>query len=312
MSSFLGWMFLFIGLSAFFDGGGIGGALLFFALAMTFFRKSTGKEYKSAKSKGLNISKSKLTKFNKAMRLYFETKDELKLNDNIVLRPKNLAKNSNVELDVYYDNEYICEFSEFSEYFSGTYAKMIDEILEETSKHEDEYVVKSEVKAKEVVKEFKNDDETIIDKNNAAYYIKVIDDLNIEIRKEEITNGLYQTTAMLKQISMIESKYPENKDKLTKLYQYYLPILVNILNSYVKLINSNSKHDEIDKIETKLRKTIILVNEALKTITMQLCEEDIIDLNSDMSVLETILRKDGLVKSGTIHETEGSVSANGK
>ena len=100
MNSFLGWMFLFLGITSFFDGGGIGGSLLFFALAMTFFRKSVGKEYKRAESKGLNVSKSKLTKFNKAMRAYFAVHDELRLEDNIVLRPNTLSKNRNVELEV--------------------------------------------------------------------------------------------------------------------------------------------------------------------------------------------------------------------
>ncbi|MBR3839833.1 MAG: 5-bromo-4-chloroindolyl phosphate hydrolysis family protein [Erysipelotrichales bacterium] len=315
MSSFLGLMFLFFGISSLLEGGSIGGTLVLFGIAYAIFNNAKRKEYKKDNSKGLNISKSKLTKFNKAMRSYFAEHDELKLSDNIILRANNLSKNRNVELDVYYDNEYICRFSEFSEYFSGTHAKMIDQILEETTGYAVGSIVEPEVEKKAVVKEHVNEkssSEAKVDKNSAAYYIKVIDDLNIDIRKEEITNDLYQTTAMLKQISMIETKYPENKEKLVKLYQYYLPILVNILSSYVKLISSNSKHEDIDKIETKLRKTIILVNEALKTITMQLCEEDILDLNSDMSVLETILRKDGLVKDGTIYGNESSVSSNGK
>ena len=114
MSSFLGWMFLFLGLTNFIEGDGIGGSLVLFALAMTFFRKPTRKEYKKAEINGLNISKGKLTKFNKAMRAYFTMNDELRLEDNIILRPNTLSKNRNVELDVYYDNEYICKFSEFS------------------------------------------------------------------------------------------------------------------------------------------------------------------------------------------------------
>ena len=40
---------------------------------------------------------------------------------------------------------------------------------------------------------------------------------------------------------------------------------------------------------------------------MQLCEEEIIDMKSDMSVLESILRKDGLVKDGTMFAEEKSV-----
>lgn len=320
MSSLLALLFLFFGVSMFVggivSGGGIGPAIILFILFIAISKNSEKKQYDRSLPKGMNVSKSKMSKFNKAVRSYFEQHDELKLNDTICLRANNMSKNRNVELDVYYDNEYICRLSEFSEYFSGTYVKIIDLILEKITGYASDTVVTSKVESKKETKKTETKqpvkEEEEEDKNCAAYYIKVIDSLNIDIRKEEITNDLYQTTAMLKQIGMIETKYPENKEKLVKLYQYYLPILVNILSSYVKLVSSNSKHDEIDKIETKLRKTIILVNEALKTITMQLCEEDIIDLNSDMSVLETILRKDGLVKEGTIFENESSVNINAK
>lgn len=303
---------LLMGLSTFIIGmlstGDVGPSIILFLVFFALSRNDSAKDLDGVNRKASNISKSKMTKFNKAVRAYYKSNDVLSLSDNIHLKPRSLANNRNVDLEVYYNDEYICQLHEFSNYFSGTYGKMIDEILEITAAHTTEEVVSPKVQVekvepkKETVKKESQAD-------NAEYFIKVIDELNIDIEKAEITNDLYQTTAMLKQISLIETRYPENKDKLVKLYQYYLPILVNILSSYVKLMRSNSKHDEIEAIETKLRKTIVLVNEALKTITMQLCEEDIIDLNSDMSVLETILRKDGLVKDGTIYESRVNESA---
>ena len=49
-------------------------------------------------------------------------------------------------------------------------------------------------------------------------------------------------------------------------------------------------------------KTIYLVNEALTNLSETLCDDEILDLSSDMSVLETMLKRDGLVKEGTLDE----------
>ena len=278
-----------------------------FIIFMNLSKSAKAKENKkkgNTTPRGTNISKRKLAKFNQECYKYFQTHDQINFSETITLRPSSVVKGKNVELQVFYNNEYICELNEFSQYFGGTYTKMIDEILNMISEDTPVYEPKQE---KKVVKEAVQQEEN---KECADYFIKQIDTLNIDIKDTDITNSLHETSAMLKHIKLIEEKYPDSHEKLTKVYQYYLPILVNILGNYEKLASSNSSHEEFHKVEEKLRKTIFLVNEALKTITMQLCEEDIVDLNSDMSVLETILKKDGLVKEGTIYES--SVSGNGE
>ena len=39
-----------------------------------------------------------------------------------------------------------------------------------------------------------------------------------------------------------------------------------------------------------------MINEAIKNITSSLFEEEKMNLNADMSVLETLLKKDGLIE----------------
>ena len=43
-------------------------------------------------------------------------------------------------------------------------------------------------------------------------------------------------------------------------------------------------------------KTIILINEAIKNITSSLFDEEMMNLSADMTVLENILKQDGLVQ----------------
>ena len=109
---------------------------------------------------------------------------------------------------------------------------------------------------------------------------------------------------------MIVKEFPESREKTKKLTQYYLPILVEILQSYQQLSKSAHQHEEFRKTEERLQKTILLINEALKTITYTLTQEYFMDLSADMSTLEALLKKDGLVSEGSISSLRKQVKTN--
>ena len=70
----------------------------------------------------------------------------------------------------------------------------------------------------------------------------------------------------------------------------------------MRLSDTNKMDPDFNEVESQLMKTIYLVNQALETMSATLCDDEILDLSSDMSVLETMLKKDGLVREGTIDE----------
>ena len=127
-------------------------------------------------------------------------------------------------------------------------------------------------------------------------FIDQINELNSNLSNEEVTNGLYQTCELLKQIDLVDREDGTVDPKLNKLYQYYLPILTGILENYKRLSDSAIKGDEFKKCETQLVKTIKLINEALKTIYNSLHESDYMNLNADINTLQSLLKQDGLVE----------------
>ena len=132
-------------------------------------------------------------------------------------------------------------------------------------------------------------------KIDAQYFMDIIDQRNVDILDEQVTRGLYETSALLKHIHYLEKKYPANAPKLYKLYQYYLPILIQILTTYTEIDEHTSDEDQ-QVLKERLLKTILLSNEALKSMSDTLIQEKKMDLSSDMSTLEAILKKDGLLE----------------
>lgn len=214
---------------------------------------------------------------------YFSEHDELVLNENVTIR-SDQANGFNT-LDVYYQNEKLCKVSEFKSSFPDTYDYF-------------KYVIYTN----EVVETEPENEEEEASTVNLKKFMRQIDDLNTSIANKKITEDLYHTSAMIKFIDQILDQYPEKESKVSKLDYYYLPTLVSILKNYVRLSDTNKMDPDFNEVESQLMKTIYLVNQALETMSATLCDDEILDLSSDMSVLETMLKKDGLVREGTIDE----------
>ena len=189
-------------------------------------------------------------------------------------------------LYISYKDEKVCQLKEFKSYYPEAYDKVIaalSQLAKQGGKVKEEK--KTEVKEK---KEPFSDAEKFIDQINT---------LNNGLSNEEVTNSLYQTCELLKQIDLVDREDGTVDPKLNKLYEYYLPILIGILENYKRLSDSAIKDEEFKKCETQLFKTIKLINEALKTIYNSLHESDYMNLNADINTLQSLLKQDGLVET---------------
>ena len=152
-------------------------------------------------------------------------------------------------------------------------------------------------KKKEETKKDKKEEKKKNSFSQAEEFIDKINGLNKDLNNEEVTNGLYQTCDLLKQIDVVDREDGTVDPKLNKLYEYYLPILTGILEDYKRLSASPIKGDEFKKCETQLVKTIKLINEALKIIYNSLHEADYMNLNADINTLQSLLKQDGYVET---------------
>ena len=240
---------------------------------------------------------------NEALGRYFRTHEKLPLLEEIGLRPEKAEYTGLRNLILLKEDDCIGTLDEFGERYPRLYNEVLRLLVEFAKQPQTEETPKPKVKpetvqAEEPVPAQPEPQQPELDRTEAC--IEKINALNTEIANESITNGLYQTCALLKHLAIAEEKFPENKDKLDKLYQYYLPILLDILENYKNIGQSAANHEDFHEAEDRLNKTIILINEAMKTISATMAEDDLMSLSADMTTLEALLKKDGLVQEGTL------------
>ncbi len=233
---------------------------------------------------------------------------------NIVLTLKNDRFSSLDALEVDCDGHYFRTVADFRRDYPQIYDQMFDTLL--TMEQNDvavkqpeivdvEYVPKTgtasaSAKAKKKEKEEKAAEAP--KPSDASSFREAINALNEGIPDEEISNGLYETSALLKQLDDLERAFPAQKGKLNKLYNNYLPYLIGILQQYTKMQHVQTDANYERNVQG-LKDTISHINSAMKDrLIPAMSESDSINLSADMSTLEAMLRKDGMTADDDILE----------
>ncbi|HPW53165.1 MAG TPA: hypothetical protein PLI19_04830 [Erysipelotrichaceae bacterium] len=222
----------------------------------------------------------------KQINKFFDKNQQLNIDEETYLL---LTDRNNVSLetiDIYMREEYI---GTLKDYFNA-YPNSFNSLSNLISK----YLNAKNLNEKQVVEEIKKEVTRTFEKD-CAFYIKELSQLKDGIENQQVTKGLEETIHHLKAIKKIEDEFTESKSKTVKLYQYYLPMLTDIVNNYKRLSLNVDSNADFKNSEDRLLKTTVLINGALSTISGSLVEDYYTELNVDMRTLESILKKDGLV-----------------
>lgn len=265
------------------------------------FNRSYTRSYGYTERKNGNVhTSSDLAKINVFLRKYFKAHNSLFVLDGLELIPRTDKYSSLSSLDVYRNGSRIGTINEYRNKYGQAYDELFDALLKlatsensvkQTTIVDAEIVDNSTEKPKQETEIKQEVKETPISKSQK--YINEINALNDDIPHEEISNGLYETCALLKQVQILENKFPDSAKKLDKMYEYYLPYLVKILHTYENLQTVKSDPN-YEKSVDQLTRTIKSINEALNNIIPTLSDSDFTNLSVDMATLEALLQKDGL------------------
>ena len=130
-------------------------------------------------------------------------------------------------------------------------------------------------------------------------------DLMAEIRKEnalitdvDLTDKINQLDNTLHKIFLAVADEPEKAAKIRRSIDYYLPTTLKMLKGYRQMDQRQVRSEDADKLREQIQQGMDMVNSAFQKQLENLYEADILDISTDIEVLDTLLKSEGLIDSG--------------
>lgn len=163
-------------------------------------------------------------------------------------------------------------------------------------------LVFSGIKNKESLKET---DISLYNKiNKAKKQNKEIYNLISKVERTDTKENLKKINITVSKILEVVEENPNKAKKLNNFFDYYLPVLIKIVNRYDEIENKKITSQESKKFMEKADKMISETNNAFETILSTLYNNDIVDADAEMKVYELMLKADGIVKEKLIMKGE--------
>ncbi|UOW67888.1 5-bromo-4-chloroindolyl phosphate hydrolysis family protein [Paraclostridium bifermentans] len=127
-------------------------------------------------------------------------------------------------------------------------------------------------------------------------YIEQIKNVRNDLCKEEIAVKLDKLGNIANQILSQVEKNPNKIQEVNKFINHYLPITIKLINSYKDINNQVVQGENIENAKNEIEKSIDLINSAFENLLDDLFEDFVLDVSTDISVLKTLFKQEGLVE----------------
>lgn len=131
-----------------------------------------------------------------------------------------------------------------------------------------------------------------------------IKNLIAKVSKEDTKDNLIQINDTVSKIIEVVEKNPKKEKYTNNFFDYYLPVLIKIVNRYDEIEDNKLESTEGKKFMEKADKMIKDTNRAFEMILSSLYQNDIMDADADMKVYEMMMKADGIVDDNLILKGE--------
>lgn len=128
-------------------------------------------------------------------------------------------------------------------------------------------------------------------------YIKKIRECNDKIPDDIVSEKLFKLEYITNRIFEHIKKYPNKVEKIEKFMDYYLPTTLKLVTTYQELDSQPVMGENIRRTKGEIEETLDMINTAFGKLLDSLFEDEMFDISSDISVLETVLKQEGLAES---------------
>lgn len=126
-----------------------------------------------------------------------------------------------------------------------------------------------------------------------------------EIRKEndlipdaELTAQMNQLDKVANQIFHTVAEQPAKAPQIRRFMDYYLPTTLKMLTGYRKMDERQVKGENANEARAQIREAMDTVLKAFDKQLDALYQDELLDISTDIDVMETMLRQDGLIEGG--------------
>ncbi|MEA4965754.1 MAG: 5-bromo-4-chloroindolyl phosphate hydrolysis family protein [Oscillospiraceae bacterium] len=126
------------------------------------------------------------------------------------------------------------------------------------------------------------------------YYLEKIHSANDAIPGESVSEMLYRLEDVVRRIFEQVKSHPQQIPELRRFLDYYMPTTLKLVETYQQLDAQQVAGENIQKSKDEIEKTLDTINHAFENLFDSLFANTAVDISSDISVLKTLLKQEGL------------------
>ena len=127
-------------------------------------------------------------------------------------------------------------------------------------------------------------------------YLWQIREENRAIPGEEFSRKLSRLEEICAKIFDHVEAHPQKLPDIRKFMQYYLPTTLKLLKAYREFDGQPVQGENVTKVKAEISDTLDTINTAFENLLDSLFQDDVMDISTDISVLETMLAQEGLTE----------------
>ena len=127
--------------------------------------------------------------------------------------------------------------------------------------------------------------------------IRRIRESNDRIEGEEVSAKMDRLEQIAEKIFEQVQEHREKLPDIRKLMNYYLPTTLKLLDAYEEFDSQPVQGENIKTAKQQIEQTLDTINIAFENLLDKLFTDEVLDVSSDISVLETMLKQEGLTGS---------------
>lgn len=128
-------------------------------------------------------------------------------------------------------------------------------------------------------------------------YLRILREANEAIPGEAISQKIVRLEDVIRRIFDSVYKHPEQIEEMERFMDYYLPTTVKLVTAYRDFDSAGSQGNNIASAKKEIEDTLDTINHAFEQLLDDLYQDAALDITTDASVLQTMLKNDGWAES---------------